>query len=90
MTGNRKDTQRRLSKTDDAPELTSDWFAGADLYKGAKLVRRGRPKGSGTKELVSLRLDKKSLAAFRATGPGWQVRINDTVTRAARRLVTEK
>jgi uncharacterized protein (DUF4415 family) len=42
--------------------------------------------GSGTKELVSLRLDKKALAAFKATGPGWQARINDTVVRSARRL----
>jgi len=43
-------------------------------------------KGSGTKELVSLRLDKEALAAFRATGPGWQVRINDVVARSAKRL----
>jgi uncharacterized protein (DUF4415 family) len=49
-------------------------------------VRRGRPAGSGTKELVSLRLDKKALAAFRSTGKGWQVRINDTVVRSAKRL----
>lgn len=58
----------------------------ANLYKGGKLVRRGRPAGSGTKELVSLRLDKKALAAFRSTGKGWQVRINDTVVRSAKRL----
>ena len=90
MTGNRKDSPKRSRQPGDAPELSSDWFASADLYKGAKLVRRGRPKGSGTKELVSLRLDKDALAAFRATGPGWQVRINDTVTRAARRLASGK
>jgi uncharacterized protein (DUF4415 family) len=75
-----------LNPDDDAPELTEEWFARADLYKGGKLVRRGRPLGSGTKELVSLRLDKKALAAFKATGPGWQARINDTVVRSARRL----
>ena len=39
---------------------------------------RGRPKGSTTsaKSLVSLRLDNDILDRFRATGPGWQSRIN--------------
>jgi uncharacterized protein (DUF4415 family) len=40
----------------------------------------------GTKELVSFRLDKQALAAFKATGPGWQVRINETLMRSAKRL----
>jgi uncharacterized protein (DUF4415 family) len=75
-----------LVDKDEAPELTVQWFESAELRNGGKLVRRGRPKGSGTKELVSLRLDKKALATFRATGPGWQVRINETVARAAKRL----
>ena len=79
----------KLDPADDAPELTEEWFARADLYRGGKLVRRGRPLGSGTKELVSLRLDKKALAAFKATGPGWQARINDTVVRSARRLAAK-
>ena len=76
----------KLDPADDAPVLTEEWFARADLYRNGKLVRRGRPLGSGTKELVSLRLDKKALAAFKATGPGWQARINDTVVRSAKRL----
>ena len=86
MTANKRISKSRLDKADDAPELTREWFERADLYKGGKLVRRGRPLGSGTKELVSLRLDKQALAAFRATGPGWQARINETVVRSARRL----
>jgi uncharacterized protein (DUF4415 family) len=46
-------------------------------------VRRvGRPKGSGTKELVTLRIDRDVLDRFRADGPGWQTRLND-VLRAA-------
>jgi BrnA antitoxin of type II toxin-antitoxin system len=76
----------KLDPADDAPELTEEWFAQADLYRGGILVRRGRPLGSGTRELVSLRLDKAALAAFKATGPGWQVRINDVVKRSAKRL----
>jgi uncharacterized protein (DUF4415 family) len=87
MTVNKGASRKRSKKTDDAPELTKAWFATADLHDGARLVRRGRPKGSGSKELVSLRLDKEALATLRATGPGWQVRINDTVVRYARRLV---
>lgn len=86
MTENKKVLISGLNPEDDAPELTDEWFDRADLYKGGKLVRRGRPLGSGTKELVSLRLDKKALAAFKATGPGWQVRINETIMRSARRL----
>ena len=76
----------KLDKADDAPELAEEWFATADVYHGDKLIRRGRPLGSGTKVLVSLRLDKDTVAAFRATGPGWQVRINETLMRSAKRL----
>ena len=76
----------KLDKSDDAPEMTDEWFQRADLYHGDKLIRRGRPLGSGTKVLVSLRLDKETVAAFRATGPGWQVRINETLMRSAKRL----
>jgi uncharacterized protein (DUF4415 family) len=42
--------------------------------------RRGRPVGSVaavTKEPVKLRLDPDVLAALRASGEGWQTRIND-------------
>jgi len=44
--------------------------------------RRGRPAGSVqavTKEAVKLRLDADLLAALRATGDGWQTRINDAL-----------
>jgi uncharacterized protein (DUF4415 family) len=88
MTARRNASPKRSSakRRDDAPELTSGWFSRADLLKGSKLVRRGRPKGSGEKELISLRLDKKALAAYRATGPNWQVRINDAVVKGVKAL----
>lgn len=38
----------------------------------------GRPAGS-SKELVSLRLDAEVLETFRATGSGWQTRINEVL-----------
>ena len=90
MTENKCVSKLRLNKADDAPDLTEAWFANADVYKADKLVRRGNPAGSGTKELVSLRLDKKALAAFRSTGKGWQVRINEAVVRSARRLSAKR
>ena len=40
--------------------------------------RPGRPTGSN-KELVSLRLDSEILNAFRASGAGWQTKINEVL-----------
>jgi uncharacterized protein (DUF4415 family) len=79
-------TMSGLDPNDDAPELTEEWFARGALYINGKLIRRGRPLGSGTRELVSLRIDKEALSAFKATGPGWQGRINDVLKRSAKRL----
>lgn len=46
--------------------------------------RRGRgPQKTPTKKLVSLRLDPDVLARFRATGKGWQARINQALRKAA-------
>jgi uncharacterized protein (DUF4415 family) len=45
-------------------------------------ARRGRPVGSvkaNAKVAVKLRLDPDVLAALRATGRGWQTRVNDTM-----------
>jgi uncharacterized protein (DUF4415 family) len=40
---------------------------------------RGRPRVETPKHLVSLRLDPDVVARFRATGPGWQSRINEVL-----------
>lgn len=69
---------------DDAPELTEEWFATADLYHGEKLIRRGRPKSESPKEAIDIRLDPDVLAHYRATGPGWQSRVNETLRKAAK------
>ena len=69
---------------DEAPELTDEWFDRADLYEGEKLVRRGRPKSAAPKEAISLRLDQEVLSHYRATGPGWQSRMNDDLRKAAK------
>jgi uncharacterized protein (DUF4415 family) len=77
MTGKKHASKTGWTDPDDAPELTDEWFAKADLYIGEKLVRRsGRPKKAAPKEAVNIRLDADVLAFFRASGPGWQSRIN--------------
>ena len=48
----------------------------------ATMKRPGRPLGSGTKTQVTLRLDTAALNAFKATGPGWQTRINELLRAA--------
>jgi uncharacterized protein (DUF4415 family) len=72
---------------DDAPHLDRDWFEGAEIREGDRLIRPakaiGRPKKDAPKEAVSIRLDSDVLAHFRATGRGWQSRINDALRRAA-------
>jgi len=70
----------------DNPEWTEEDFARAkrgDDIPAAILAafpksRGGRPRGSN-KEQVALRLDKDVLEKFRATGPGWQTRINEAL-----------
>ena len=68
---------------DDAPKLTEDWFAGAELRKGDKVIRRGRPPLPNAKKAVSLRLDPDVVEWFRKTGTGWQTRINEELRKVA-------
>lgn len=79
----------------DARELTDEFFASAkpaadalDAETLAKLAsikkRRGRPLGSvaeKTKVAVSMRFDPELLEAMRASGTGWQTRVNDILRR---------
>ena len=45
----------------------------------AQRKKRGRPFGSGKKEQVAIRFDIEVLDAFRASGPGWQTRMNNAL-----------
>jgi len=54
-------------------------FTDAEWAQVKPLVRRGRPLGSGSKTQVTLRLDVEVVEKFRATGDGWQTRINDAL-----------
>lgn len=67
----------------DVIELGDDFFQNAkplDAFPGLKAVagKRGRQK-SPTKQPVSIRLSPEVVAYFRATGKGWQTRIDDVL-----------
>jgi uncharacterized protein (DUF4415 family) len=66
----------------DAPELTAEQLADADLHEGGRLIRRGRPPSETRKQPVKIRLDPDLMAALRASGPGWQTRINAVLRKA--------
>ena len=54
-------------------------FTDAEWKQVKPLVRRGRPPGSGSKTQVTLRLDVEVIQKFKASGDGWQTRINDAL-----------
>lgn len=82
MTGSRKPIQTDWRDPDDAPDLSTpawqDKLAAADVKAGGKVVSRGRgrPPVSRPKEHLNIRLSPDVVEAFRATGPGWQTRID--------------
>jgi uncharacterized protein (DUF4415 family) len=78
-----KAMQQVVADRDEAPELTDEFFERADVYHGNKLIRAGRPPSGNPKLALKLRIDPDVVEYFRATGPGWQTRINDTLRRAA-------
>ena len=59
-------------------EDTRAWLAQADLIRKGKDIRRGKrgPQKAPTKKLISLRLSPEVVEHFKATGPGWQTRID--------------
>ncbi|WVN41067.1 BrnA antitoxin family protein [beta proteobacterium MWH-UniP1] len=75
----RKPIKSYISKSGEARTLDQDWFNSADLYQANKLVRRGRPVGSGNKTPVTIRLDKEIVEQFKETGSGWQTRMNNAL-----------
>jgi uncharacterized protein (DUF4415 family) len=86
MRRNKGSGATRWTDSDDAPELTKEFFRSADIYKGEPLVRRGRPPvGARSKKAVKLRISPDVLDYFRSGGPGWQTRINTTLERAVLR-----
>ena len=82
MAVKKRSSKQAWRDPDDAPSLGRAWFEEADLMVGSKVVRRGRPAATTTKQAISIRLDKDVLTHFREGGPGWQARINATLRRS--------
>jgi len=81
--------KKRIRPDDELPEMTKKEFSLAkplrdampDVVEAMKRGR-GRPKVADPKQRVSLRLDPRVVAAYKATGTGWQSRINDVLAAA--------
>jgi len=78
---------------DDNPEWTAEMFARArspeevlppEVLAAFKRTR-GRPAKAARKIRVAVRLDPDVVEHFRATGPGWQTRINDALAGLVRK-----
>ena len=82
MSMRQKRSVRSSPNRDEAPLITEGWVAGADLYNGTKLVRRGRPPLATPKQLLSLRLPPDVISGWKATGPGWQTRMADVLRKS--------
>jgi len=82
MSAKPKRSARTSQSRDEIPEITEEWIRGADLYKGNKLIRRGRPRLENPKQLLSLRLPPEVIAGWKATGPGWQTRMAEVLRKS--------
>ncbi|SKA40443.1 BrnA antitoxin of type II toxin-antitoxin system [Enhydrobacter aerosaccus] len=94
MQRKRKPSKAPWIDPDDGPPLTKEMVRRGQIAVGGKIVRpadgvlvndrRGRPRMANPKQAIKLRLDADLLAHFRASGPGWQTRINTALRKAAR------
>ena len=60
---------------EELPELTEDMLARAKLKKG------GRPLSASPRKSISLRLPPEVIERWRATGPGWQTRMAERLSK---------
>jgi uncharacterized protein (DUF4415 family) len=58
-----------IAADSDSPEVSSEMIASMRSFRG--------PQKSPTKERITIRLSPDVLEAYRATGKGWQSRIDD-------------
>jgi uncharacterized protein (DUF4415 family) len=57
------------------PELTEEMLNRGKIKKG------GRPVSTNPRKLISLRLPADVIAKWKATGPGWQTRMAERLSR---------
>ncbi len=80
----------------DSPPLTNEELASMrplrktfpDLAEYAEKRKRGQraPQKAVTKKPVTIRIDRDVLASYKATGAGWQSRMNDILRRGTKSL----
>lgn len=58
------------------PELTDAMLTRGKVNKG------GRPRSEDPRKLISIRLPESVIERWRSTGPGWQTRMADRLTKA--------
>lgn len=63
---------------DDVAKMAS--FSDLSSSLQSKLKKRGRPIAETTKERITIRLSPVVVEQFRATGPGWQTRVDAALT----------
>ena len=83
--GSRRSLKSNLARVDahtvkaeeyrELPELTDDMLARAQVNKG------GRPLSANPRKLISLRLPSDVLERWKATGPGWQTRMAERLSK---------
>ena len=65
----------RAEEYQELPELTDEMLARATVNKG------GRPVSPNPRQLISLRLPADVIEQWRATGPGWQTRMAERLSK---------
>jgi uncharacterized protein (DUF4415 family) len=80
----------RPAEYDEVPELDDGFFDKANYEVGGRpapnpLRKPGRPKSPRLKVHTGLRLDADVLEHFKASGSGWQTRINMALRDAMKR-----
>jgi len=59
----------KADEYDELPEFTEEMLKRGEIKKG------GRPVSANPRKLISLRLPADVIAKWKATGPGWQTRM---------------
>ncbi|MCM2475807.1 BrnA antitoxin family protein [Rhizobium sp. CG5] len=82
--------QRMIASDPDNPELTDEQLAEMrpfrevfpELAEAIEKKLAGRPKLENPKQAISIRLDAEVIERFKASGDGWQSRMNEALRKA--------
>jgi len=80
-------TDADLAEVSDSPEWTAERLARARPFAEvfpelAEKIRREGIVAGPADEFLTLRLDREVIDHFRASGPGWEARINEALRKA--------